>query len=353
MINCNNCGAQNKDEVTICIKCGLPLAANDKELPKNLPKKKKKFSAIKTLSIIFLIFIPIILYVLYYVYLKPNPEKDGRKAAEQQCNCDVTYYQETVKANEKYLNNFSSFAFKTKDEARQKLGEYEQPSFKTHMDCLDAAKRFHDSLRNKYSNDFQFGKFDNAFTLQQCMNPYRTRWDETNTECENKINTIKNPLPDIERIKSDLIGKQTQFWNFSYLSDFIYASIVNNTEVNGRLEIKLLFTLLDQTNGNHDSEVIVVYIQSGESWIFESVRMNYITYSYAAPVGYWKEIAMLPNTHESVDYLNHKIWINLPCSNLEIMQGPDVQFDGRRCTKYYIKSRENRDAQIKITYTPN
>ncbi|OJU26291.1 MAG: hypothetical protein BGN92_13510 [Sphingobacteriales bacterium 41-5] len=294
------------------------------------------------------------LYAGWYSFIRHDPGKDAKAAAALYCNCVEKNYEMLVKVDEDFIKSFSNYNFTTKQLARKKWNELQQSANSQWQQCIEKveAKKKELARRNKGKNAVEFDAIYNAET-----NNYRaTKIDQYNTLESNiqaSISAIKNPTPDTEKIKSDLIGQRTQFWTFNYLSEISGATIRNTTENAGRLELEVMLKLNSESSGEHDAEVIMVYFQDGEDWTFNSVKMNSISYINIAPVDTWQRVILLPNTKHNTDYLGNKIWIKLPCQNdEEIAQGPDMSFDGRRCTYFYIRSREASPVQIKIKYMP-
>lgn len=296
------------------------------------------------------------LYTGWYFFIRHDPEKDAKTAAAQYCDCREKNYEQMAKNDEQFIKSFNGSYYSSKQQARAKWSEIQNDANAQWQDCFSKFEIVKNRLRLRHrgKNGDIFDATYNAET-ENYKAKYQDKYNKLETDIYNLINTIKNPTPDADRIKSDLIGQRTQFWTFNYLSE-ISSVIIHNTIENGsRLELTAQLKLQSESTGEHDADVILVYYQDGENWTFNSVKMNSITYEYLAPVDYWKSITKLENVRTNIDYQNHKIWVRFPCNGEEIMQGPDVEFDGRGCSygvNREIKSRESTPVTIKYTYTP-
>jgi hypothetical protein len=78
--------------------------------------------------------------------------------------------------------------------------------------------------------------------------------------------------PNPDRIKHDLIGEETEQWNFEYLSEFIELEIVKWNESDDILEGQLKMELLDTgDNTTNVMEAIIVYKWRDYKWTYNKV----------------------------------------------------------------------------------
>jgi len=105
-----------------------------------------------------------------------------------------------------------------------------------------------------------------------------------NTSSSGHIVTQPNPSinydvePDIERIKSDLIGQKIPGWMFSYLSEFKSSEILKVAKSTDTIEYHVKFNLIDSNSSNvHDCELTLIYIHNDKGWILNDLNTLYIT----------------------------------------------------------------------------
>jgi hypothetical protein len=177
----------------------------------------------------------------------------------------------------------------------------------------------------------------------------------TNSEVESKILSIKDPEPDIEKIKNDILGQKIPGWSFDYLNEFENAEILNKSLSNDRLEYQVKFVLKDNNNGRlHDCEVMIVYLQSAFGWSFSKMDMMYITYTNTFYPDKYISITPLANCNWNAENTYKMSWktSNYSYAN-ETITGPDL---GAKTlpysTEYYIKSLTGKEIKVKFTYRP-
>ena len=143
-----------------------------------------------------------------------SPESDGIKAAKEVCNCDNDRYKNGKKALETYINNFHSYSFKTRIEARAKLKEFINETDKDYQECLKKADEYRLKLESTYlTNEEKKEKFNYAFKAhkdflweQRMSKLVKENISDVDVDIESLIKSIIPPKPDLELLKNDLIG---------------------------------------------------------------------------------------------------------------------------------------------------
>lgn len=333
------------------------IKINTDQLSDNLLKVKssivgwlKKYRIV----LILILFLLAGLYAVYFFFLRNDPVKDAKRVMTTYCDCMDKQYESLINVNTVFGDSLFSYNFTTRQQARVKWGELKSAIFSQSQSCFENVETRRSNLRNKYTG-LELYNFDLTYSqIASYKSKYYDKNQSLEAEISNKINAIKIPIPSIEKIKSDLIGVQTEFWEFTYLSNILSATIIDTIESSDRVELTIQLTLQGESIENYNAEIIVAYQLYYENWAYRSAKMNYITYEYTAPVGNWQPIYNLENaTKTTVNYNGNKIWVLLPCTNEEFMQGPDVAFDGRYCSgnvMKYIKSREEKPVKITMMY---
>jgi len=225
-----------------------------------------------------------------------SPESDGIKAAKMKYNCEDDYNKrhneitmEQNKAYEAFIKNFHSHSFKTRVEAREKLNEYLEKSRESFQkleddarECEKKAYEYRNKLRNKYeTNREKEEKFSYAY------NNYRPKERKSDTKQEAYVDyqsqiraliqTIIPPKPDLERLKTDLIGRKilwdmkqagTRHWTLLSTEEFKTFDIKEtvNTNENYLLDVYLL---LRGEFTDYEANVTIQYIlQQHDDWTF-------------------------------------------------------------------------------------
>ncbi|MCK9414533.1 MAG: hypothetical protein M0Q53_19680 [Prolixibacteraceae bacterium] len=169
------------------------------------------------------------------------------------------------------------------------------------------------------------------------------------------IKEIRYDVPDIERIKSDLIGQQIPGWRFAYLNEFKSAEIINSTKGNNRIEYQLKLNLIDNTaNSEHDCEIILVYLLSDQGWYFNNLTMIYITFNYQVSDTDWTKISTLKECNWSAENIYKLSWKTSDWSyGGETITGPELGHKTLPYSEtYYIKSLMGKEIKVKFTYKP-
>lgn len=299
----------------------------------------------------------IAIYCVYYFFLRHDPAKDAKKSAVAYCDCSTKYNDAMIKVNEKFVNSFESYSFKKRQEARSKLQELETSVMAEQSKCSSEAQKKYDELRNRYvAKQQMLLMFDYVYNAQSVTcNPSNqsdlTTWK---SKVENKITNIQDPEPDIEKIKSDLIGQQIPGWRFAYLNEFQSGEIINTTRGNDRIEFQIKFHLTDNSaNSEHDCEILAVYLQGEKGWYFDNVEMISITYLNTAPVNQWEVVRPLHNCKYSILDQGHNYRVRDGYWGPKYECGPGKPAFNSTNSEIYIQSMENRPIDLIFKYFPN
>ena len=227
-----------------------------------------------------------------------SPERDGIRAARRMHQCDddfsrryIEIARERDRAHKLFISRFSSYAFESRVDAREKLNEYLASSQQSlerlqerYRECSRRASEHRDRLRNRYrTNEERARQFDYAFNNYQ---PRRreNRSSRRNASQENRVNyhskvreliqSIIPPAPNAERLKNDLVGRtinnQTSGfgfpnWRINSADELNGLEIINITPSGTTLTINARVSL--QRNNLWDADISVVYVLPNyEDW---------------------------------------------------------------------------------------
>jgi hypothetical protein len=298
-----------------------------------------------------------VLYGAYYLFLRHDPINDAKKVSTAYCDCTTKYNDAMIKADEEFVKSFDTYGFKKRQEARNKLQELQSSVNTEYTTCNSETQQKYNDLRNRYTVEQEMlSKFDFAYNSQSgtCNPSNQSKLTSMNSEIESKISTIKDPTPDIEKIKSDLIGSKIPGWNFDFLSEFQKCEITKTNETPNRLEYNLSMTMLDQRNGNtYPVEAIVTYMQNDQGWYFNGVKLVYIEVKYTAPVNNWQGVVPYQNCNYKIIDKGQRFWVQDGSYGSKYKAGgSDADTFYLRGTEIFLMSREDHPVDLVFIYTP-
>lgn len=293
------------------------------------------------------------LLAVYILFIKPNPEKEGEKAAKEKCECWDTDRTELIGNLDKIINLINSGTYKRKAEVRTELEKVNKIS-DAYIKCENAVSS---NRRSKFTDDYdKISRFNATYDANVCQNSKDQIVSTKLTEIEQKILLIKDPEPDVDKIKTDLIGNQIPGWTFDLLSDFKEFKISNVVKASDRIEYQIDMKLVGKNSDpDHDCQIIAIYSQNENGWNFNSVKMQYITFIntfYPDKLTMIKPFINCNWTSDNHYKLGWKTinWEYAP----QFTTGPDLgQTSLPNSDVYYIWSLENKEVKVKFTYKPN
>jgi len=147
-------------------------------------KKYKKIVGI-------LVGVCVVLFGLYYFFLKHDPETDGRNIAIAFCDAKKKNIDETSTILKKFLSDFDSYKFSSRQEIDQKLESLKQPinasyqkTYNTLTDKLQKLKELYITDREKSE------KFEYAFsTINSNCNTNMNEFNDVNNQISSRIDS--------------------------------------------------------------------------------------------------------------------------------------------------------------------
>ena len=171
------------------------------------------------------------------------------------------------------------------------------------------------------------------------------------------IKEIIYDIPDIERIKSDLIGQHILGWSFDAISEFKQSNISNTTKNPTRIEYEIDLSLVGITSpltDIHEAKIMVTYILGDNGWYFNNVKELFITYIYTAPVNEWLSINPLKNATYSIIHKGQRFWVQDGYYGRKYkVGGNDGESYRLTSPQIYILSRDSKPVDIIIKYIPS
>jgi hypothetical protein len=214
-----------------------------------------------------------VLLIVYYVFIKPSPSADGKRAALAYVNCQTAYKAKADSAYQSFLSEFTGQKYQTRADAERKLETLFAGERKVYNTCIDAADAKYNELAARYKDDSEgLATFSNAFTENNGESKPPDEIEQSSSSFANvnqKIQSIRAPFPHSSRIAKDLVGQSMDGWNFSYASEFKDVKIITQKPDGDMLILRthlnledyvtkeLYFTILDlkyslNSNGEWD-----------------------------------------------------------------------------------------------------
>ena len=172
-------------------------------------------------------------------------------------------------------------------------------------------------------------------------------------QIETLISSIQEPEPDVEAIKSSLVGQTIPGWKFEYMSEFKDAKILDVYRSPDHLEYHCQFQLEGFSSHDlHECEMMLKYRNGYEGWEMEKFDLIYITFQNLAKVNDWRQIRPLANCAYTIIDNGQKFWITEGLYSTKYKGGPDGESYSLSNELVYIMSREDHDVDLVFKYTP-
>lgn len=237
----------------------------------------------KNIKVVIGVFsICVVLFGVYYFFLKPNPIRDAKNLAAASCDCSTKYNDALIKVDKEFFKDFDDYGFKKREEARTKLQKLKNSAKSKYSKCDDEVSQDILTKITQYNTDKKLlDKFNSALKEQsQLCNPLnQSQLVSLNSEVENKILSIKDPLPNIKKIESDLLGHRIYdpnrylWWDFDYLEEIKKFRIIHSFSNNNYAEFRIDLDLVGYNSGTkYKAEILVKYILNGNGWKFQNVN---------------------------------------------------------------------------------
>lgn len=310
--------------------------------------------------IILTLIIVSLLLSLYYIFIKDYPKRDGRELAEKYCKCYEKFTKDITNTYSDFIKSFNEYNFKSKSDARIKLAELSSPIENYKSSYLDSLNSICNSFRKKYSKNYKdLSMFENSLIDNQnnCSNNGSSEIMNLNSLIERKIATIRDPLPNLSNILSDLIGKQIFNWRFDALSEFKESTILETEEQSNIVEYRIKLSLAGYTNPSndlHEAEILVTYLLSEGGWYFNDVKPIYYTQTEIAPVNDWQKVSFfgISDFDYTIIHNGQRFWIRSNYFGKKYKGGPDGDQINLKSNELLIMSRESQPVSLTFKITP-
>lgn len=311
---------------------------------------------------ISIVVLTIAFILVYNIFLKPDPENEAKVLAKEYADYQDVLEKDNIASMKTYLNSFNSKHYKTRAEARSELDKILQVNqSKFNVDIQKIDLKYKEQLAEY---NVQRGK--NAYIFEQTYNSLISSYNANNSNSsiislqnsiEEKIQSITDPEPDIEKVKTDLVGITILDCTINNLSEIEFFNIINTIRSINRIEYQLFVKVLPGGESNQrECELIAVYEKSETEgdpiWILTDVTFNYIKYFYTVYTDRYIRISIKEGYNWTWNCSNNISWRYQDYFSIyEVQTGPDYNTHTIPTKEYYdVKSLENKDFNISITY---
>jgi hypothetical protein len=229
-------------------------------------------------------------FVLFF-FACSSPESDGKKAAENFCDCEKKSVENRQRDYSDLIRKFDSYDFQTRIAVREKIQSIADNAAEKYADCLKKAEDHYRKVSGKYATNYEKNtQFEYAFQGYRNTN---TVTDEALlpliAQMNHLILSVIPPKPDAEKIKRDLVGRKITeqpdgyhrpdwFWEIKEGEIREIQMISENRQGNDYLfEIRLI---LQADGGAQEALVNLTYIlHNNDDWtidFLESKQMNIV-----------------------------------------------------------------------------
>ncbi|MEI6884244.1 MAG: hypothetical protein WCO02_07140 [Bacteroidota bacterium] len=165
----------------------------------------------------------------------------------------------------------------------------------------------------------------------------------------------KAPEPTIERIKTDLIGREIPGWKFDKVSEFVNASITSvartDIRIDYRLELRMLpFNTKEDTY--YDAQIFTTYLMGDEDWYLDKVEEIFLSFEVKIPPGRWINIGGVAKCDLQPDPKNRLVWTSKSW-DYEVSSGPNISdLTLPPALSYQVKSKSKHPVTVKLKFIP-
>ena len=228
-----------------------------------------------------------------------SPEAEGRKAAEQYCDCSRMYEKNAQKEYENLISKFESFKFKSRIEVRKKTHEIFEKVSAIRTNCEQKALLNYQKVSKKYvSNQKKNSEFQYAYKALVESNLQAMEKSDHSmllSQLENKIRTIIPPDPEAETIKTDLIERTImEPTREKYRAKFDIKSkeqvkevIINDKKKNGDEIVYFVRVSLSGDVNAYIADINITYMLGNyDDWTIEHIESKLLD---IVPTGKFKD----------------------------------------------------------------
>ncbi|MFN8316083.1 MAG: hypothetical protein U0T32_06505 [Chitinophagales bacterium] len=211
-------------------------------------------------------------FAVYSLFIKSDPASDGKKIANQYCECKKGTAIELEKFLKQVDENFDAFHFKNSRAVEDTIHAVEKYLNKKQDECHTGIEQAEKALRAKYASNNLGDEFDRQLSIfmETCIESDNSNFKQVYDRISGKAHQIKLSAPEPDQIKRDLVNKSVSgLWYFGGDDNFIKEPEILSEKNHGD-EVALLIycNVLDQgTNEAYDVVLQRTYYRvDNETW---------------------------------------------------------------------------------------
>lgn len=213
-----------------------------------------------------------------YVFARPNPERDGRRAARGFLSCDNEFGQRLHDAADAFSKASARPQRPRRLDAQHALDAALVPARQAYDQCVAAASQRYATLFAKSQmHPDRVGEFVVGFDAGGGRGEARDAIERGSPAYRTAlafVHGLHDAFPDSGRIVADLVGKQMDSWNFAFASEFAGVHVVRAPLVGDSLLLRTALDLRDYRTGE-PWYALVDLVYSSDSvgaWRFQDLR---------------------------------------------------------------------------------
>jgi hypothetical protein len=251
-----------------------------------------------------------------------SPESDGIKAAKKYSDCERELTELRIKYYSEFINNFSSYHFQTRIEARRKMQEITDKINVQYNISLEKAERYYHEVSGKYTtnkernNIFQYafqGYRDNRLSTEDTIVSLMSHID-------NLIYTIIPNKHDIQNLKNDLVGRkisegpdgyrgQNWYWEIKSANEIEITEYQNIEDIGNDYKVNAKL-ILHGENSDYMADVIVYYVlRNYDDWTIDVIETKNM---------------QIVQTHKYNNFITVNLWGLIGEHNYDFINSSDV-----------------------------
>jgi double zinc ribbon protein len=170
------------------------------------------------------------LFIVYYAFIKPSPTADAKTAALGYIDCQTAYKAKVDSAYQSFMDQFANQNYRIRADAERNLEALLSGGRQVYNTCSGMADTKYNESTARYRDDSDDSDaFSEAFSENNGRRKSAQEIEQSSSlfaAANEKILSIRAPMPDSNRISTDLVGQSMDGWNFSYASEFKGIKIV-------------------------------------------------------------------------------------------------------------------------------
>lgn len=325
--------------------------------PPSAPAKEKKppVSRKRLMLITSIVAILVIGGGIAYWLLMPKPEEDALRSKQAFCQCDEQNIRAIIAEHRQFIKEFSTRGYKRRMEAWPAFDQLHNAGTDQYAACNAQAGELEAELRGRFQgNEEKLARFHQTFNQKNCEDSLSEFLPQLSSQAQELIVGLKEPLPDMGRVLSDLAVRQYRWWPFGTLVDHTSISdlVAEPNEYNpDNYILKTTIKREDQHQPYTEADLILTYDNDyRDGWKLRSITAPEVRQHIVAEVGKWNRVN--PLSDDMGFNSSKRYWIKSGgYYSRGVKGGPDVgKITINRANYYEVASRELDPVTVVFTF---